>query len=173
MELLTKLDELTERIEVDFPDKFLAISGENLVKKDGSIFFSKAEVIELAEMLKETDTIWRLPTLVELKLACAELEYDEEVSDGLTGEDYCDLFGNEGYLGKELISGTVRTPLKEEVTCYWSDLSVAGGAMKISPAGVSFEFERPSSEEKSRSCTRFYDHPDCEFGYCVRLVAEV
>ena len=70
-----------------------------------------------------------------------------------------------------MISGTIRTPIIEPATYYWSDISVAGGVMKISPSGASFELDHPA--EISEQHGGFYDHPDSDFGYCVRLVRDL
>ena len=170
LKLKTDVNELKERICIDLPDKLLNVADRDLVKEDGSIFFSREEIIELINLLEQLDSGWRLPTLVELKFISAFIEYDEGVSDSLTGEDYLTLLGNDGYAGKELISGTIRTPIIGPATFYWSDLSVAGGAMKISPNGASFELDHPA--EASEQHGGFYDHPDSDFGYCVRLVRD-
>ncbi len=169
-------NELNERICIDLPDKLLYVADRDLVKEDGSIFFSREEIAELGDLLERESagllvSGWRLPTLVELKFISAFIEYDEGVSDSLTGEDYLTLLGNDGYAGKELISGSIRTPIIETATHYWSDLSVAGGAMKISPNGASFELDHPT--EASEQYGGFYDHPDSDFGYCVRLVRDL
>ena len=171
MKLKTNLNDLMDRIEIDFPDTYLVVADRDLVKEDGSIFFSKKEVLELKKNLEESDTGWRLPTLVELKFIAAFVEYDEGVTDALTGDDFLDLLGLDGYAGKELISGTVRAPIVVDATYYWSDLSVAGGAMKITPNGASFELEHPT--ETSEQYGGFYDHPDSEIGCCVRLVRKI
>ncbi len=164
-------NELQERICIDLPDRLLYVADRDLTKEDGSIFFSRGEVAELHDLLGQLDSSWRLPTLVELKYISAFIEYDEGVSDSLTGEDFLTLFGNEGYAGKELISGSVRTPIIGSMTFYWSDLSVAGGVMKISPGGTSFELDHPT--EISKQHGGFYDYPDSDSGYCVRLVKDV
>ena len=171
MELKTNLDNLMERIEIEFPDVFLVVADQDLVKKDGSCFFSKKEVMELDEILEKSGTGWRLPTLVELKFITAFVEYNEGLTDALSGDDLLQLFGADRYAGKELISGTVRARIDENATYYWSDPSVAGGVMKISTNGASFELEH--QVEVSEQYGGFYDHPDSEKGCCVRLVREI
>ena len=175
MKLKTEINELSPRFEVDLPYSYLQISDRDIEREtsDGSSkFFSKKEVEELADFLKKSNSPWRLPRLVELKVMIAMCEINEGCTDGLTGEDILVLLGNSDFSGKELISGSLRTPLNESATFYWSDPTVAGGIMKLDSKGASFELTRREQHSNEKPHGGFYDHPDSEIGCCVRLVRE-
>lgn len=162
--------EAVDNVTVDLPDgRRLRFARSFYTRANGKKFFSRSEVEAIGSLLDETKTGWHLPTLEELQLAFAWIQYTlsdllpEGHAPGMSGWEILDFLGIEPEKGEEYICGSSRAFMPGDSVYIWC---AGQGYCKLTEKGVSFcredeDFYSPVSVEDDIGSSSGFDHGRC------------